>query len=98
MGGGGGFLTSRGTSNVLTRSTAILAGIFFFTSLTLSVLASIDRRPTSILGGSTPASQPLPGGTAPLGQGGRGVLDQLQPPAPSAPAPAPSGPQVPRSQ
>ena len=28
-GGGGGFLTSRGTANVLTRTTAILAAVFF---------------------------------------------------------------------
>jgi preprotein translocase subunit SecG len=88
MGGGGGFMTSRGTANVLTRATATLAAVFFVTSLTLSILAGIDRKPRSILGTGAPASQP--GELPPLGQG-RGVLDQLQPPAPTAP-------QVPRSQ
>jgi preprotein translocase subunit SecG len=88
MGGGGGFLTSRGTSNVLSRSTAILAAVFFATSLTLSILAGIDRKPTSIL---TPSGPPT-GQPAPLGTG-RGVLDQLQPP-PAQPGP----PQVPQSQ
>jgi preprotein translocase subunit SecG len=96
-GGGGGFLSSRGTSNVLTRSTAILAGVFFATSLTLSILAGLQRRPTSILPSSgTPASQPAqPGSTnQPLGTGSGGILNQLQPPttpaAPSTPAqPAP---------
>jgi preprotein translocase subunit SecG len=88
MGGGGGFMTSRGTANVLTRATAMLAGVFFVTSLTLSILAGIDRKPQSILNTGAPASEP--GGLPPLGQG-RGVLDQLQPPAPAAP-------QVPRSQ
>ena len=78
--GGGGFLSSRGTANVLTRSTAILAALFFATSLFLSVLASYDRKPKSILDSGTPAA-------------GGGVLNQLQQPA--AP-PAPSGPQVPR--
>jgi preprotein translocase subunit SecG len=92
-GGGGGFLSSRGTSNVLTRSTAILAAVFFATSLTLSILAGMQRRPASILPTSgAPTSQP-PGSTQqPLGTGSGGILDQLQPqpiaPAPSAP-PAP---------
>jgi len=99
-GGGGGFLTSRGTSNVLTRTTAILAGAFFATSLILSIIASMERKPRSILqdpsAPSAPVSQPAnPGGTAPLAPGG--VLDRLRQGAPEAPA-APSGPQVPRSQ
>lgn len=40
-GGGGmsGFLTGRGTANVLTRTTAILAAAFMATSITLSILA-----------------------------------------------------------
>ena len=46
---GGGFMTSRGTANVLTRTTAILAGAFFITSLILSIMAGFDRKPTSIL-------------------------------------------------
>jgi preprotein translocase subunit SecG len=84
MGGGGGFLTSRGTSNVLTRTTAILAAAFFVTSLLLSILAGIERKPRSILQGSDPAaptSQPVtPGAPPPAG----GLLDRLQggPPAP----------------
>ena len=47
-------MTSRGTANVLTRTTAILAGLFFVTSLVLSILAGYDRKPTSILQGSPP--------------------------------------------
>jgi preprotein translocase subunit SecG len=89
MGGGGGFMTSRGTANVLTRATATLAVLFFLTSLTLSWLAGMDRKPASILGGSggTPTA---PGAPAPSGGGG-GVLDTLR-------GTEPSGPQVPRSQ
>jgi preprotein translocase subunit SecG len=91
MGGGGGFMTSRGTANVLTRATATLAAVFFLTSLTLSILAGIERKPRSILNTGAPAAPASqPGDLPPLGQG-RGVLDQLQPPAPTAP-------QVPRSQ
>jgi preprotein translocase subunit SecG len=100
IGGGGGFMTSRGTTNVLTRTTAILAAIFFVTSLSLSVIAGIDRKPHSIVPAGSAGAPTAPGAPAPLGQGG-GVLDQLgggsQAPA-QAPAPAPTGPQVPRSQ
>ena len=39
MGGGGGFMTGRGQANVLTRATAILAALFFATSLGLTLLA-----------------------------------------------------------
>lgn len=42
-GGGGGlgsFMSARGTANLLTRTTAILAACFMTTSLTLAILAS----------------------------------------------------------
>jgi preprotein translocase subunit SecG len=97
-GGGGGFLSSRGTANVLTRTTAILALGFFITSLMLSVLAGLDRKPRSIISPGGTATVPAPGAPEPLGGGG-GLLDTLrggeQPPPAGAP---PSGPQVPRSQ
>ena len=99
IGSTGGFLSSRGTSNVLTRTTAILAAVFFSTSLLLSVLASWDRKPRSIIQ-STPAQQ-TPGApvTAPgQGEGPAGsLLDTLRQNE-QPPAPAPSGPQMPRSQ
>jgi preprotein translocase subunit SecG len=84
MGSTGGFMTSRGTSNVLTRATAFLAIGFFITSLVLSVLAGMERKPASVL--STPSSPSAP---QPPGGGGGGVLDQLR---------QQSGPQVPSSQ
>src|SRR5262252_10546217 len=93
IGGGGGFLSSRGTANVLTRTTAILAATFFATSLVLSILAGWDRKPRSIIQNTGSPAQQAPG------QGG--VLDTLrqqEQSAPPAPPPAPSGPQVPRSQ
>jgi preprotein translocase subunit SecG len=98
IGSTGGFLSSRGTANVLTRTTAILAATFFATSLVLSVLAGMDRKPRSIIQntGGAPTQQ-APG--APAGQGGGGgLLDTLrQREQPAAPAP-PAGPQVPQSQ
>jgi len=51
-GGGGsmaGFLTGRGTANLLTRMTAILAALFMVTSILLSILASQARESRSIL-------------------------------------------------
>lgn len=99
MGGGGGFMTSRGTGNVLTRATAILAGIFFATSLLLSVLTGFGRQ-GSIFNRTTttpPAGQTAPGPAAPAQSPGRSILDQLKKPAPPT-APAPAGPQVPQSK
>jgi len=96
IGSSGGFLSSRGTANVLTRTTAILAGAFFATSLVLSILAGWSRAPHSIFGGasSQTGAPAAPGAPAP-GPGGS-VLDQLrqheQEPV------APQGPQVPQSR
>ena len=39
VGGGSGFMTGRGQANVLTRATAILATLFFLTSLGLTLIA-----------------------------------------------------------
>jgi preprotein translocase subunit SecG len=100
IGSTGGFLSSRGTANVLTRTTAYLALTFFATSLALSWIASFDRKPASILNNGTPAGQTqpaAPGTNAPLVPGGGGLLKQLQ--GQEAPAAPPSGgPQVPQSQ
>ena len=100
VGGGAGFMSSRGTANLLTRTTAVLAVGFFATSLFLSWYASYDRKPSSILG-STPASQSQPAGSAtpvaPPTSGG--VLDTLKKvDEQQQNQPAPSGPQAPRSQ
>src|SRR5580698_9825312 len=98
IGSTGGFMTSRGTANVLTRATAILAGLFFATSLILSILAGFNRKPTSIIQGTqgTQSGPVVPGAPAPLGDGG-GLLKQLQG-APATPPAPPSGPQVPQSK
>ncbi len=101
IGSSGGFLSSRGTANVLTRTTAYLALTFFATSLALSWLAGLDRKPTSILNTGAPAgqTQPAPSGpTAPLAPGGGGLLKELQGQEAPQPAPPAGGPQVPQSQ
>ena len=95
MGGGAGFMSSRGTANLLTRTTSVLAAGFFITSLVLSWLASYDRKPASILG-NTPATQSQPGGATPIAPPtSGGVLDTLKKVDEQQ---APSGPQAPRSQ
>jgi preprotein translocase subunit SecG len=100
-----GFMTGRGTANVLTRTTAFLAAGFFVTSLLLSWIAGFDRKPVSIIRTGGAPAQETPGAppTAPPISGGGGVLDLLKKSpggsaAAPAPAPAPSGPQVPQSQ
>ncbi len=39
-GGGGNFMSGRGAANLLTRTTSILAGMFFLTSLALTILST----------------------------------------------------------
>jgi len=98
MGGGAGFMSSRGTANLLTRTTGILAGLFFLTSLALAWIAGIDRKPSSILG-TTPATQSQPGGATPVtAPTSGGVLDTLKKVDEQQAPPAPQGPQAPRSQ
>jgi len=101
IGGGGGFMTGRGAANFLTRVTAGLAIAFFATSMVLTLLASRPERsrsifdaPASVPAKGQPADKAQPGSPADPGQAAPprgGVLDKLAPPAPT-------GPQVPRSQ
>ncbi|MEC7237975.1 MAG: preprotein translocase subunit SecG, partial [Pseudomonadota bacterium] len=48
-GAGGGFMTARGTANLMTRVTAILAASFFATSLLLAIMAGAQRESVSIV-------------------------------------------------
>lgn len=60
-GGMGGFMTGRSTANLLSRTTAILAAGFMATSITLALLANVQRAPTSILDApSSPAAPAAP--------------------------------------
>src|SRR4249919_2236681 len=98
MGGGAGFMSSRGTANLLTRTTAFLAIGFFITSLFLSWLAGLERKPASILDTTPSAPSSQSGSPAPpISSGGSGgVLDTLrQQEQKQAPA---GGPQVPPSR
>lgn len=89
IGGGSGFMSARGTANALTRTTAILATLFFGLALGMGILAKYEAKPTDILD------------KIPQGTGQNGVLDQLggsQTPAPAGngqAAPAANGQAVP---
>jgi len=89
-GGGGGFMTGRGAGNALTKTTAVLAAMFFATSMGLTMMAGRQTTPTSIFGEG--AGSPAGGGALP------GLVLPGAPPAPAPAKPAaPQGPQVPQS-
>lgn len=83
-GGAGGFLSGRGTANMLTRVTAGLAVGFFTTSMLLTILAQQNTAPGITLG-TPPAAKsgttaPVPPGATDSGTPatGRGILDSLK--------------------
>jgi preprotein translocase subunit SecG len=60
LGGGGmsGFMTTRGSANLLTKTTRWLAGIFMATSLVLAWIAAHDHAATPL--GTPPVEAPAP--------------------------------------
>ena len=100
VGGGSGFMTGRGQANILTRATAILAALFFATSLGLTLIARYGH-------GSRLDFNAVPAGPAetapkPPAAGTGSVLDQVREiekqrtANPGAqPAPTPAGPTPP---
>ena len=91
------FMTGRGQANALSRATAILAALFFTTSLLMSIIAGWSRAPHSIL--EKTAAPAAPAAPQPIQPGN--ILDQLKQlqgqtsNAPAAPAPpaAPAAPE-----
>ncbi|MBB3974945.1 preprotein translocase subunit SecG [Rhizobium azooxidifex] len=85
IGGGSGFMSARGAANALTRTTAILATLFFVLALAMGILSRYETQPTDIL-------DRIPGTTGT----GNGVLDSLGGEAtPSTEQPAPATPAAP---
>ncbi|HVK90194.1 MAG TPA: preprotein translocase subunit SecG [Mycoplana sp.] len=82
IGGGSGFMSARGAANALTRTTAILATLFFVLALGMGILSRYESKPTDIL-------DRIPGTTG----NGNGVLDSLggqSTPSTNQQAPAPT--------
>jgi preprotein translocase subunit SecG len=77
VGGTSGFLTGRGQANALTRATAILAGLFFATRLSLTVLARLGQGPEVTFQSLTPV-EPGSSGAAKDGENKASLLDQLK--------------------
>ncbi|HKQ45994.1 MAG TPA: preprotein translocase subunit SecG [Rhizomicrobium sp.] len=76
MGGGssmGGLFTARGAADTLTRTTSILALLFFLTCIGLNILALKGRDQTSILDSVPAASAPAKPAPAPVAPAGPSV-------------------------
>jgi preprotein translocase subunit SecG len=63
-GGMGGFMTARGTANLLTRTTGILAGIFMFLSVVLAMSAGSPAKDRQRSIFDTPAAPTAPAAPA----------------------------------
>ncbi|MEM9616765.1 MAG: preprotein translocase subunit SecG [Pseudomonadota bacterium] len=59
-GGGGGFMSGRGAANALTRTTSVLAALFFATSLGLAIYAGSGENEEAVIEGLTGQSAPDP--------------------------------------
>jgi len=70
-GSSSGFMTARGAADFLTRSTAVLGGLFIVLSIVMAAIAGATREPvkidTSLAGKVAPTqqSQPAPAQTSP---------------------------------
>lgn len=61
----GGLMSVRGTANLLTRITSLLAGAFIVTSILLTILAGARNHPASLTDSIKPAAMPAAPATAP---------------------------------
>ncbi len=88
-GGGGGMMAGRGPASMLTRLTSILAGVFFLTSIALTILAGQPSGGGGSILDRIDRGAPASGGTTlPSGPTSGGILDKITPPgAPTAPTP-----------
>lgn len=90
-GSSSGFMTARGAADFLTRSTAILGGLFIALSIVLAAIAGASREPTkvdtSLANQVAPAPTAPPTSTtpaAPQQQPGNPAQNQTQPAVPLA--------------
>src|SRR5690606_1523650 len=61
MGGNaGGLMTVRGSANLLTRTTAVLAALFFATAIGLTILSELNRTTSDILDSAAAPGEATP--------------------------------------
>lgn len=91
-GSSSGFMTARGASDFLTRSTAVLGGLFIILSIALAAYAGATRQPTvvdrAIANQATPVTAPVADPLAPT----------ANPATPATPAANDQAPAVPLAQ
>ena len=102
-GGPGNFMTARGAGDLLSRTTQVLAGIFFLLCLLMTVLGGRQHAQSALLNrlnvgsinpnAAQPQQQPAPASAAPPAQAQPAPLQPTQgQPSSAQPAPAPSNP------
>jgi len=87
-GSSSGFMTARGAADFLSRSTAVLAGIFIVLAIALSAIAGVNRNPVTIdtslanqVAPATPAA-PVTGQQQPVQQQQQAPANQTAPAVP----------------
>jgi preprotein translocase subunit SecG len=93
-GSSSGFMTARGAADFLTRSTAILGGVFVALSIVLAAVAGVSRGPAKVdtsLANSVAPAPTAPAPTAPLA----GQAPDAGAPAGDRAAPAPANDSAP---
>lgn len=90
-GGMGSFMNVRGTANLLTRVTAILAALFMITCLALAMMADTRRGPQSIFDNAPATAPAAPASGAPASTTPAQPLP-TPPAAPSVPLPVAPAP------
>jgi preprotein translocase subunit SecG len=78
-GSSSGFMTARGAADFLTRSTAVLGGLFIVLSIVMAAFAGATRQPSKI-------DTSLANATAPLDQPKQAPPQQTAPPPAQGPA------------
>ncbi|HXS48614.1 MAG TPA: preprotein translocase subunit SecG [Sphingomicrobium sp.] len=76
-GSSSGFMTARGAADFLTRSTAVLGGLFIVLSIVMAAIAGASRQPMKI-------------DTSLANKAGSGLQQPVQAPPPQQTAPAPT--------
>lgn len=107
MGGGpSGMMTARGAGNLLTKTTWVLASLFFVLAVTLTILGNVERANQSIVDpnaigelATPPSGQTAPAGTpaaptpaAPTAPSLQDLENSLSQPSAPAATPAPAQP------